>query len=399
MLFMQIALMSLIGIATGTFTGLMPGIHINLIAVLLLSFSGFLLNHFSVVSIVSFIIAMAITHTFLDFIPSIFLGAPNPDTALSVLPGHRLLLKGRGYAAVRLTTLGCYIGLISLIFIMPLLLLNFQRFYDYAKAWMPLLLFYSVLFIVIKEKKSRFWAVFLFLLSGVLGIVVFNLPVKEPLLPLLTGLFGTSMLIESIKEKSILPEQKITKTTIQRKRIFSILPAGIVSSLLCSFLPGLGSSQAAVIGGSFMKRISNKGFLVLLGLINILVAFMNFIAIYAIGKPRSGVAVVAARLIGEMTLKQLILFLIVAVIAGGISVFISLFAARIFARNLKRMDYSRISALIILLLCVISFLFSGLLGLLILITATSIGIVAIKKGVMKTNLMGCIILPVIFYFL
>lgn len=399
MLFLQIIALSFLGIVAGTFTGLMPGIHINLIAVLLLSSSSFLLNYFSVISMVCFIIAMAITHTFLDFVPSIFLGAPNPDTALSVLPGHRLLLKGRGYAAVRLTTLGCYIGLIALIFITPILLLAFQSIYGYIKRWMPLLLVYSVLFLIIKEQRSKFWALFLFFLSGVLGIAAFNLPVKEPLLPLLTGLFGTSMLIESIGEKGVLPEQKITNTIIKRNKVLGILPVGILSSALCSFLPGLGSSQAAVIGGSLMKRISNKGFLVLLGLINILVTFMNFIAIYVIGKPRSGVAVVAAKLLGEMNLKQLILFLIVAIIAGSISVYLTLFAAKIFARNLKRFNYNKISVFILILLCFISFLFSGLIGLFVLITATGIGIVAIKRGVMRIHLMGCLILPVIFYFL
>ncbi len=398
MLFLQILFMSLLGIVAGTFTGLMPGIHINLIAVLLLSSSNALLQYLPVISLVSFMIAMAITHTFLDFVPSIFLGAPNLDTTLSVLPGHRLLLKGRGYAAVRLTTIGCYAGIMLLIFITPLLIISFSYFYEYIKRWMPIILLASVFFLILEERRSRFWALFLFLLSGVLGIAVFNLPVKEPLLPLLTGLFGTSMLVESIGGKSVLPAQKITNTTIKRRKILGILPVGILSSVLCSFLPGLGSSQAAVIGNA-IKRVSDKGFLVLLGLINILVTFMNFIAIYIIGKPRSGVAVVAAELIGEMNLKQLILFLIVAIIAGSISVYLTLFAAKIFARNLKRFNYNKISIFILILLCFISFLFSGLIGLFILITATGIGIVAIKRGVMKMHLMGCLILPIIFYFL
>ena len=43
------------------------------------------------------IVAMSIAHTFLDFIPSTFLGAPECETALSVLPAQGMLLEGSGY--------------------------------------------------------------------------------------------------------------------------------------------------------------------------------------------------------------------------------------------------------------------------------------------------------------
>ena len=49
---------------------------------------------------------MAITHTFIDFIPSIFLGAPDEDSVLSILPGHKLLLKGYAYTGIILTLYG-----------------------------------------------------------------------------------------------------------------------------------------------------------------------------------------------------------------------------------------------------------------------------------------------------
>ena len=81
-----------LGILAGTFTGLIPGIHINLVAIILLSFSAFLLTYFSPIILVVFIVAMAITHTFIDYLPSIFLGAPDEDTVLSILPGHEMLI-------------------------------------------------------------------------------------------------------------------------------------------------------------------------------------------------------------------------------------------------------------------------------------------------------------------
>ena len=96
MIIISIILALILGILVGIFTGLIPGLHINLVAMLLFLFSSKLESDLSLI-LASFIVAMSVTHIFLDFIPSIFLGAPTPQTALSILPGHRLLLKGKGY--------------------------------------------------------------------------------------------------------------------------------------------------------------------------------------------------------------------------------------------------------------------------------------------------------------
>ena len=64
-----------------------------------------------------FIAALAITHTFVDFIPSIFLGCPDTDTELSVLPGHEMLKKGEGYEAIMRTAYGGLISIFLLIII------------------------------------------------------------------------------------------------------------------------------------------------------------------------------------------------------------------------------------------------------------------------------------------
>ena len=117
----EIILVILIGILAGIFTGLIPGIHINLIALLILSSAPALLSVTSPLMISIFIISMSITHTFLDTIPSVFLGAPESSTALSVLPGHKLLLQGKGYEAVMLTLIGSFLALILAICLAPLI--------------------------------------------------------------------------------------------------------------------------------------------------------------------------------------------------------------------------------------------------------------------------------------
>ncbi|MEM7821789.1 MAG: tripartite tricarboxylate transporter permease, partial [Candidatus Aenigmatarchaeota archaeon] len=96
---LETILFSLLGVLIGIPLGLLPGMHINNILPLILSFSFLFASYNLTVLIVS----IAITQIFISFIPSIFLGAPDENTALSVLPGHRLLFEGKGYEAIKLT--------------------------------------------------------------------------------------------------------------------------------------------------------------------------------------------------------------------------------------------------------------------------------------------------------
>jgi len=98
---LEYVLLALTGCLLGVVTGLTPGLHVNTVCLLGLGFyasAGLDPIEFSVA-----MIAMAITHTFLDFIPAIFLGVPEESTALSVLPAHRLVLAGKGLEAVKYT--------------------------------------------------------------------------------------------------------------------------------------------------------------------------------------------------------------------------------------------------------------------------------------------------------
>ena len=85
----------LAGVLAGTVTGIIPGIHVNLIAAFVLG--GSFVFGGDPLLLGAFLVALGVTHSFVDFLPSIYLGAPDPETALAVLPGHRYFLKGKGH--------------------------------------------------------------------------------------------------------------------------------------------------------------------------------------------------------------------------------------------------------------------------------------------------------------
>lgn len=391
----QIIISLLIGIVFGTFTGLIPGIHINLIGVFLISLSATLFSSINPIYLIVFISSMAITHTFIDFIPSILLGCPDTDTELSLLPGHELLKKGKAYEAILLT---CY-GSLAAIFILLLIafpsILIIPKINNFLPTLIPGLLILASFFLISREQK-KIPSIIIFLISGILGIISLNhIPINQPLLPLLTGLFGSSMLITSIKNKTQIPKQEITKP---RTKIFKPLLGSLIASPICSFLPGLGSSQAAIIGNSISKN-NRKQFLILLGATNTLVMGFSFITLYLLSKTRTGAASAIKEIIGKLNLNLLILILIIIILTGILSFFITKKLAEFFSEKIHKVNYTKISIATLILLTIIILIISNWQGLILFAIATSLGIFCLHLKVRRTNLMGCLLIPTIVLYL
>ncbi|MBU0760286.1 MAG: tripartite tricarboxylate transporter permease [Nanoarchaeota archaeon] len=400
----EIILALLLGITAGTITGLFPGIHINLVAAGLLALvSGAYFSGIAPMILVVFVVAMAVTHTFIDFIPSVFLGAPEEDSFLAVLPGHQLLRQGKGYEAVVLTLYGSLAAL-PIVLIFSLLFVYFlPMIFDFSRIFIPYVLVFVSLYLILKEEEITN-ALIVFAMAGFLGLLSFYLPVKEPLLPLLTGLFGTSALVVSLRARLEIPKQKIKplkEIKIKKKSFLTSVFAAAISAPLCSFLPGLGAGQAAVIGSEISGNLGDdkKAFLFLVGAINTIVMALSFVTIYAIGRTRSGAAVAVSEILGEISFGSLVVILGAVVVSGVIAFFVGTSLAKVFALNINRISYSKISFGIIGLLVVVNLVLSNWIGLIVLITATALGVFCILSRVRRIQLMGALLVPTIIYYL
>ncbi|MBU3913580.1 MAG: tripartite tricarboxylate transporter permease [Nanoarchaeota archaeon] len=398
-MFLEIILALIVGIAIGTITGLIPGIHINLVSAIVVSSLAVLFLYFSPISIAVFIVSLSITHTFIDFIPSIFLGAPD-ESALSVLPGHKLLLEGKGYEAVIYTITGCLISIPLLIILAPIFMLMLPKLFFYLKFVMFLILI-SVSVYMISNNKNKFQALIIFLLSGFLGISTLFFQNSQPLLPLLSGLFGASSLISSIRKKEKLKEQKITKVKIKFSEIKQTFLTSLIASPLCSFLPALGSSQAAIIGANLQSqdKENSNSFLMLLGSVNFLVMALSFITLYSISKSRTGAAVAIQEILKDFNFPNLLVIILAVIISSLIAFLISIFLARIFSRSIAKINYTKLSISIIVFLSIVILIFSKFPGLLLYLVSTIVGLFCIESGARRTNLMGCLMLPSILLYL
>ncbi|HIJ11721.1 TPA: hypothetical protein HA278_06695 [Candidatus Woesearchaeota archaeon] len=399
--FLEVLTALILGILSGVITGLVPGIHVNLISVLVLSFSALLLTITSPVNIAVYIISLAITHSFLDSIPSIYLGAPDEAQALNVLPGHRLLHQGIGHNAIVYTLMGSFGSLLAGILLFPLFMYGMEFIYPLVKESIGYILIGIMFLLIMREKGKRLASTAAFFLAGSLGLLIFSIPnLEQPLFPLLSGLFGFSILLVSLLQHSSIPYQYHDEPlTISNKNLGKAVGAASGVGFIAAFLPGFGSSQAAIVATSFVGDIGDEGFLTLVGGINTANMVISIATLYVLDKARNGAIITVQSILGETTLSQIIMFLAVALIVGAIAVLLALQISKVFATYIVKINYTFIVWSIIGFITLLTLYFDGLIGLAILGTATALGIVVSSWGVGKNHLMGCLILPVILFFI
>lgn len=457
-----ILLFAFLGVMLGTLTGLVPGLHVNTIAILLLSASPamvggllFLSDHgidrgFIVLLVCITIFATSIAHTFLDFIPSTFLGVPEGETALSVLPAHSMVLEGKGYRAVVLSAVGS-MGAVACAFLFMIpyrfILGNPVNGYVVLREWIvPVLLGVVVLILVSETRKvpyrkvsgsgcgscqdgsresndtgdtlreeGRFsralgvgLAVFVFVTAGLFGLVIFRMEVSSPfglpsaiLFPALSGMFGLATLLVSLKDTPTLPPQDVEMEDIDGGPSARSVASGAVAGSAVGFLPGLSAGLATVIAMAFRKENDREQVILTLSSINTANAFFVMVALFLILRPRSGAAIVVDQLIDvegwntALPPQAMVYILIGGLFAAALAFVLTIRIGAYFARVFDRVPYRKLLLMIICSVIALVYIFTGFVGLGVLVVSTFIGLLPQALGVRRSHAMGILLLPVI----
>jgi putative membrane protein len=395
-MFLDVLLFLALGIVFGIITGMIPGLHPNTIFVFILSLMP-LLSGFPPECVISFVVSLSVTNTFIDFIPSMFFGAPEPSNVLSVLPAHRFLLSGNGYEALFLTVVGGFTVSVITFLTFPLLLVSIPFLYTNISPYIHLILVAIVLWMIYDEKGiSRLASAFVFLAAGLFGFLSLNtLPSEMVMFPALTGLFGFSQLVITIYNNTKIPEQDTTVTP--RTRLLRGGLTGWLAGMFAGLLPGVGTSQAGIIASRIL-RAKTRDFMIALGGINTSNIIFTFLVFYTIGKTRSGSAWLMSQILDNITPNMLLLMLVTGLTACFISTILTMKTGRLLLPRLNRVNYRKMNIAMIAFLVVSIILFTGLIGLYISLLGAFIGIFAIISGIKRSHMMGFLILPTIIYF-
>jgi len=375
-----------LGIFTGTITGLIPGIHSNNVSLLLVASPLFGFNA------IIFTLSMCITQSFVDFIPAIFIGAPSTDTFEGVLPGHKLFLNGQGVEAICLTVFGGIIALIfGLIFLIPFSIFVNDS-WELIRYFIPIILLFVIFIIVINETTihKKIIVTFVILIAASHGLMFTN-----QIFPLIVGYFGIPTIIYSLNEIPNLKKQK-TKVNIKLASWTEGL-VGILGGVIVSILPGIGSNLAAGIIRLFRNTIQTKNYLVLLGSINTSAFFFSFSILFLLEKTRNGAMIVLREQI-FFTQNEYFLGIATMITAGGFGGLITIYLAKkvnnFFTKNKTKL-FSIISISVMILSV---FLFNGLYGLFVVIFSSALGLFVILNKVNRSSCLASLIIPTMFFY-
>ncbi len=399
---LETILFSLLGIAGGVILGLLPGLHLNNILPFLLLLSPLINSPYYLVVL---IVSLAISQIFASFIPSIFLGSPDAEnTSLSVLPGHLMLLTGRGYEAIRLTVIGGIGSLVGSIAAVLFLGNYFTSLYNITRPYIAYALVGVLVLMLLSEKRLKkiLYAGLIVCLSGLLGVLVLNsslVPQQNALFPTFTGLFAISTLLASIAQKSVIPEQHFDNIlNTSRFNISKSIALGVIAGILVGLLPAVGVSQAAAFMQYFGGLGDARTFLVTLSGINTANEIVSLNSLYLISNPRSGASVAIEKIFPEISFYDTLLFMGVALFASGIVIPIILYLGKMIPKLLVKVNYTLLSMAVIVFLVVLISATTGFYGILIGITATGIGLLCNYLGVKRSTCMSVLLVPSILFF-
>ncbi|MFA5346615.1 MAG: tripartite tricarboxylate transporter permease [Methanoregula sp.] len=388
-----------IGILLGTISGIIPGVHANTLAGVLLSFQVVLLSLFGPLVLAGAMFAALITHTFVDSVPSTFLGIPDADTSLAVLPAHALCLEGNGEEAVRIAALGSACAIVIAVplsvvcfFLLPAL----QPYFDW---WIGILLIASIGFMIVTSECPG-WGFALFLVSGVLGIFSLRYAFlswhtlaggSAILMPLLTGLFGISVLITA--SQGILPEQHFRGIRMEGRTIVKSSLLGTIAGVAVGWLPGLSTASAnGVLASLIGYDTDRRAYILATNAANTANAFIGLAALFALSRMRNGVMVALSELPLPTMTEMTVVGVLAACAAYGITIALSQSAYWFNGIDGRLLNRSVIAFIIIL-----SIILTGPFGVVILILATALGIVPWLVNIPRVYCMGGIMVPVILY--
>jgi putative membrane protein len=364
------------GVAAGFVAGLLPGMHANTFLPFL-AFSGS----------AGFIIGLAVSYSFFDFLKGVFVGVPDDSSGLSVLPAHRLVMQGRALEAFRLTIAGgLFSGMLALL-VFPAALL-FLSLYDSVKFLVPLALIATLALMVLGSRRKALALLFI-VVSGVLGFVALDRPYS--LAAIFAGFFGVSSVLASLWTRPVIPPQRRNaRVRLGPRRVFFGALAGYFSGLL----PGVSSSVSSLVAKHVGGLDSARSFLAVNSGANTAYAIVAVLAIWIIGTPRSGAGLSVEALSPDLV--KVLGFVIVALAASaGFAWWLSSRAVRVY----DVVDFRLLNICALVLVSAAVFAAGGVGALFLMAVCSMLGFACQGLGVARSSLMGVLMVPALGFYL
>jgi putative membrane protein len=238
------------------------------------------------------------------------------------------------------------------------------------------------------------------------------LSVGGVLTPLFAGLFGVPVLVDAARGDGV-PPQDDTTIAARPRTVARAALAGVAGGGLVGYVPGVSAGVAATLSlplagaGTSAGAGTNAGvtgeepesvdpdpdrtYLVATSGANTATAVFALFSLVVLQAPRTGVTV-ALREVGHPPLVPLLATAVIAGVVAG--VLVPTLGDR-YLRLVGRVDPRTTSFVACGLLCLLSVLFAGPAGVVVLGVAGLVGLLPVRLGVRRVHLMGVLAVPLV----
>lgn len=411
---------ALAGAVIGCGLALLPGLHVFNVAglALLLSTRGAI--GLADQALAMFLLGALVGWVVVNVIPAVFLFAPDDANVVIVLPTTKYLMRGRGAEAAMLVGAGSLGALLGLALLSPILdevLRPLRAIVQPHTGWM---LTAIIAFLLLGEwprandlssplrRLLSAWAylgagLLTFILSGLLGFVLlYRSPVAVEsafvnLMPAFIGLFAVPGLLQILLFGAKPPLQTTTlPDEIEPRLLLRGSLTGLSGGLFASVLPVVSGGIGGLLAGHATAQWNDRLFMISLGASKVAYYVGSLLLLFVPGLTltRGGMAWMLSSVYVPYGWRSY--WLAVAGMAlAGVVAFVTLVAlARATAKLINRLNVKWIAGGSLVVAIAITLAFTGWGGFVIMLAATTVGLIPVIVGGRRLNCLGVLLLPI-----
>ena len=412
------------GVAISAIVACIPGMHIyNVMGLLVLALLHGTGNGtgLSPEVLTGTAIGLVGGYSVFNTVPAILLSAPDESSMFTVLPGQKLFLRGRGIDAVAITAIGSAAGLLLLMFVMaplaPVLLPDVYRTLQLHTHW---IIWCVIIFMLMSEWprtapsgqagwfrflnscKNGFLGIIVFLLSGLLGFILFYSPITsagtafQNLMPAFIGLFTLPWLILNIAVGTNPPQQNTNPTAgISSGTVSRGALAGALGGGFAAFFPVVTGGVGGFLAGHATAINDSRTFLISQGASKLIYYTGGLLLFFVPGLEirRGGGAWMINGLMAYSGRYQYLSALLAAAVSGSAALLLILPLSRLVLRLIGLVGFRLISIIALGFSVMIVIAVNGIPGAGIMVVAAGIGLLPVLFGTRRMNCLGVIMLP------
>ncbi|MFC1465944.1 MAG: tripartite tricarboxylate transporter permease [Candidatus Brachytrichaceae bacterium NZ_4S206] len=410
----------LAGTVIGCGLALLPGLHVFNVAGLALLLSARGVIGLTDQALAMFLLGALVGWAVVNVIPAVFLFAPDDANVVVVLPTTKYLMRGRGAEAAMLVGAGSLGALLGLALLSPILdevLRPLRAIVQPHTGWM---LTAIIAFLLLGEwprandlapplrRLLSAWAylgagLLTFILSGLLGFVLlYRSPVAVEsafvnLMPAFVGLFAVPGLLQILLFGAKPPPQTtVLPAEIEPRLLLRGSLTGLSGGLFASVLPVVSGGIGGLLAGHATAQWNDRLFMISLGASKVAYYMGSLLLLFVPGLTltRGGMAWMLSSVYVPYGWRNYWLAVAGMALAGVVAFVILVGLARAVAKLINRFDVRWIAGGSLIAALAITMAFTGWGGFVIMLVATTVGLIPVIVGGRRLNCLGVLLLPI-----